>query len=165
MSHKIAPSYALTQHFTENLGIFYGLWIALEATIEHQIGRLLKIAHIETHILIAGMEFGRKANLFRILIMRENGPNAEKIATLLNKLQNEAKRNIFTHSIVHSVMDQVTFIHRKIDNKFSATTTTFTSDEFENHVRNMVSVANEFGRLLNIDQADFQSFCDAASNA
>jgi hypothetical protein len=157
--------YANTSHFTNNLGTFYGMWLALEATIDYQIGRLLKQPYTETHILTAGMEFGRKANLLRILISRSDHPNKEHIKRLLTKLQQESKRNIFTHSILHSLADEVTFIHRKIDGAFSATGTRFTKGEFESHVKNMVNLANDFGRALDFDHDDFQSFCAEAHNA
>jgi hypothetical protein len=163
MKHKLAPSYAHTNHFSNQLGSFYTVWIVLEMTIEYQIGRLLKLPYEETHIIVAGMEFGRKANLLRILLGRSGNPDAGKITTVLNEIQNTAKRNIFTHSLLHSIMDEVTFIHRKTDAAaFSATKARFTSDEFEAHVLKITKLANELGVLLKIDNADYQAFCEAA---
>ena len=70
---------------------------------------------LKTHAIVAGMEFGRKASLFRILLEQTNHPKKEEIKTLLTKIQNEAKRNIFTHSIIYSDNDiSVEFIHRKV---------------------------------------------------
>jgi hypothetical protein len=111
------------------------------------------------------MEFGRKANLLRVLVGRSEHPNKNEIKRLLTKIQQESKRNIFTHSILHSLPNEVTFIHRKIDGTFSAIATRFTKDEFCAHVKNMIGIANEFGGLLQIDQNDFQAFCEAAHNA
>jgi hypothetical protein len=145
----MAPAdYATTPHFTENLGTFYAMWLALEATLDYQIGRLLKQPHTETHILVAGMEFGRKANLLRILMGRSDNSNKDEIKRLLSKIQNESKRNIFTHSILHSGPDEVTFIHRKVDGSFSATAARFTRNEFYNHVKEITGIANQFGALL-----------------
>jgi hypothetical protein len=157
--------YALTKDFTDNLGTFYGLWLALEATIEYEIGRLLNLPDRQTHIVVAGMEFGRKASLFHILLNESDWRNKDEIGTLLTSIQNEAKRNIFTHSILHSVEDEVTFIHRKVQgHKFSVTETKFTRNQFGTHVRKMIDVANKFGALLDIDQEDFHAFCETAHN-
>jgi hypothetical protein len=161
----VTVNYANTSHFTDNLGTFYGMWLALEATIDYQIGCLLNQPYLETHILTAGMEFGRKANLLRILIDRSNHPNKDDIKKLLSTIQQESKRNVFTHSILHSLPDEVTFIHRKIDGKFSATAVRFTKDEFAEHLKNMVNIANRFGALLQFDPLAFQAFCEAAHKA
>jgi len=55
--------------------------------------------------------------------------------------------------------------HRKTEGDFSATQITFTSSEFEKHVRDMTKIVNEFGVALEIDPADFQRFGEAALSA
>ena len=45
----MVTGYAMTDNFTNNLGIFYTLWLSLEATIEYEIGRLLNLPHRKTH--------------------------------------------------------------------------------------------------------------------
>jgi hypothetical protein len=162
----MAINYAMTDDFRKNFGIFYSLWLILEATIECAIGRFLDLPHRKTHILMAGMEFGRKASLLRILLDDSDHPDREKIRNLLVKIQNEAKRNIFTHSLLKSEVDNVTFVHRKVQNgKFTVTSTKFSPDEFNKHVVDIIAVSNEFGLLLGINQEEFEAYCQAAINA
>jgi hypothetical protein len=72
----------------------------------------------------------------------------------------------FTHSLLHSVEDQVTFIHRKVQNgKFSVTQTAFTKSQFDAHVCKIISTANKFAELLDIDQEDVHAFCETAYDA
>ncbi len=158
--------YALTNDFTDDFGTFYALWLALEVTIEYEIGRLLHLPHRKTHIIVAGMEFGRKASLFHILLDESEHRDKAKIRALLTTIQNEAKRNIFTHSILHSTENDVTFVQRKVQShKFSVTRTTFTRQQFHAHVQKMIAVINELGELLAHDKNDFQVFCETAYNA
>jgi hypothetical protein len=149
--------------FLRDLGHFYGLWSALESSLDYMIGRLLKIPHVETHILTVGMEFGRKANLLRTLLARSDHPEKDRIRSLLRKIQNEARRNIFTHSIMHSDAESVTFVHRKMDGDYTGTPWRFTGEEFRQHVSDITAYAGDLSDLLGIDEADFQAFGRAAS--
>jgi hypothetical protein len=156
---------ALTVPFTCLVGRFYGMWASLEASIDYSIGRLLKIPHTDTHILTAGMEFGRKANLLRALLTRSDDPDRDKIKSLLTKLQNEARRNIFTHSLMFSDENSVTFVHRRMDGTYTGSEIRFTGPEFEKHVVDITNLARDLGRFLNIDPDDYQAFGRAASSA
>jgi hypothetical protein len=158
--------YAYTDHFANTLGTFYVAWLALEATIECAIGRFLCLTHRRTHIIMAGMEFGRKASLFHVLLNESSYPNKAKIGELLTTIQKEAKRNIFTHSLVHTEPQEVTFIHRTVKKqKMKVSKTKFTKDEFEEHVQEINITMNEFGELLNIDETDLTAFFEAAYKA
>jgi hypothetical protein len=146
--------------------MFYGLWTALDSTIDYEIGKLLGLPPRTTHTIVAGMEFGRKASLFRILLNQSELPKKTEIDKLLVTIQNEAKRNIFTHSIIHSLADEVTFVHRRVQNGvFSVRLTKFTRAEFESHVREIMRISNKLGALLAIDRDDYETFCDVAYNA
>jgi hypothetical protein len=166
MTNGSRVNYALTDHFYTYLGKFYGLWIALDSTIDYEIGQLLGLAPIKTHALVAGMEFGRKASLFRILLGQSDLPKKTEIDSLLVTIQNEAKRNIFTHSIIHSLQDEVTFVHRRVQNGvFSVGLAKFTRTEFESHVREIKKILKKLGDLLAIDRDDYEAFCDVAYKA
>jgi hypothetical protein len=156
---------AFTVKFNENLGLFYGMWLAMEATVDYLIGRYLKLPHEETHILTAGMEFGRKANLLRVAVTRSTDPNKELIKDLLSKIQNESKRNLFSHSLINSSDTHISFIHRKNDGVYTATETKFTPDEFQAHCRKVAKLAQEFHNATNLDNEDFQAFGKAALSA
>lgn len=154
----------MSDPFLRDLGHFYGLWSALESALDYMIGRLLKIPHLETHILTAGMEFGRKANLLRVLLARSDHPEKDRIRALLTIIQREAKRNIFTHSFLHSDDESVTFVHRKMDGAYTGTEWRFTGPEFRQHVSNVTAYAGDLHGLLGIDEVDFQAFGRAASS-
>jgi hypothetical protein len=159
------PLFIFTDAFLINLGKFYTTWLVLEATIDYTIGRFLKLPHNETHILTAGMEFGRKASLLRVLIDRSDIRNKLEIKQLLRKIQEESKRNIFAHSIIASNPTSVSFFYRKMDGTFSITEHSFTHAEFESHVRKMTSFAHNFSNALNVDMNEFQEFSRAALSA
>jgi hypothetical protein len=155
----------LSDSFLSDLGHFFGLWAALEATIDYMIGSLLKISHEETHILTAGMEFGRKADLLRAFLARSSHKEKDRIGPLLTIIQNEARRNIFTHSMISSNADLVTFTHRKVQGAYSTTEITFTGPEFNRHVCTITRYMMDLHSLLDIDENDFQAFGKAASSA
>jgi hypothetical protein len=161
---RAMPKLALTKPFLSDLGLFYGMWSALETTIDYQIGKLLNLPHDETHIITAGMDFGRKANILRVLLKKMELPEKEHMIALIAKIQNESKRNIFAHSQLHSDENTVTFIHRKMGGTYSATETTFTAPEFHEHVADITTLTVEFHRLLAIDQTDLLAFGQAAIN-
>jgi hypothetical protein len=151
--------------FVTNLGLFYGMWSTVETTVDYLIGRYLNLPHEETHILTAGMEFGRKANLLRTLVMRSRDPNKEKIRDLLSRIQSESKRNLFSHSMINSNVDSVTFVYRKTDGIYSAKETRFAAEQFAEHVRSIARLGSEFSNVVKIDDVDFQSFGQAALSA
>jgi hypothetical protein len=148
--------------YVETLGRFYGMWSALEAEVDYLIGRYIQLPHEVTHILTAGMEFARKANLLRTLVMRSTDPDKEKIRDLLSKIQNESKRNLFTHSLITSNTSSITFVYRKADGAYSAKESRFTAEEFRQHVRLVTFLAADFSETAKIDDADFQDFGQAA---
>lgn len=155
----------MTDQFLRDLGHFYGLWSALESSLDYMIGQLLRIPHAETHILTAGMEFGRKANLLRVLLGRSDHPEKDRIRGLLTIIQNEARRNIFAHSIMHSDEESVTFVYRRMDGTYSGTPWRFTGAEFTQHVLNITAYAGDLSDTLGIDEADFQAFGRAAATS
>lgn len=160
-----SPAILTDNTFVENLGLFYAMWSSLETTVDYLIGRYIKLPHEETHILTAGMEFGRKANLLRTLVMRSADPEKETIRGLLSKIQNESKRNLFAHSMINSNANSVTFIYRKTGGVYSAKETRFTAEEFRDHVRTIAYLARDFHNAAKIDDADFQLFGKAALSA
>jgi hypothetical protein len=61
-----------TQPFYGHFGWFYAVWTATELNIDLTIGKLLKLSPEQTHALVAGMQFGRKAALLRSLLSKSD---------------------------------------------------------------------------------------------
>jgi hypothetical protein len=70
--------------------------------IDMAIGRFLNLTDYEAQILTSGMEFGPKARLSHELVKRSLHPKKATIIRSLNKLRNDAKRNILAHSYIVS---------------------------------------------------------------
>ena len=64
-----------TKRFYGHFGRFYAVWSAAELNIDLTIGRILKIPPEQTHTLVAGMQFGRKAALLRSLLPKSDYKN------------------------------------------------------------------------------------------
>ena len=116
-------SFVQTERFYGHLGRFYAVWNATELNIDWVIGKILKITPEQTHALVAGMMFGRKAALLRSLLPKSDYKNVSELKGFLTRLKNESLRNVFTHSLIFSDLDGVTFVHRKSQDDYSAKVT------------------------------------------
>src|SRR4051794_13622251 len=92
------------------LGTFHVLWSTIELTVALGIGKFLRTTHEQTHILTAGMEFGRKATLLRNLAYRGSKPNRKQIVKIIGSLQNDAKRNVLAHGFMVATQTTVRFV-------------------------------------------------------
>src|SRR3974390_3555954 len=89
--------FAYTQRFYAHLGCFYAVWSATELNIDWAIGKILKLSHEQTHVLVARMQFGRKAALLRSLLPKSDYANASEIKGFLTRIRKESLRNVFSH--------------------------------------------------------------------
>jgi hypothetical protein len=159
---SMSTPFANTRHFYEYLGRFYAMWSATELNIDLMIGRLLKITPEQTHALVAGMQFGRKAALFRSLLSESDYSNISELKRFLSRIKNESLRNVFTHSIMFTGTDSVTFIHRYSRDDYKANGYHFKADGFVAHVKEFLQLAEDFGKALNISPDELKVFAKSA---
>jgi hypothetical protein len=147
--------------FHRTLGIFHGMWMMFDVTLDYSIGMFLKCAPIETHILLAGMEFGRKLRLVVELAKRSEHPKKSILVESVRKLQT-AKREIITHSYIASNEENITFVNRGRGGEFKTTRTEFTMEQFSDHVRDMVEATQKYQRALGATMGDLLAFAIAS---
>ena len=156
---------ATQPQFTQLLGTFYAVWSSAELCVSWAIGNFLRITLEETHVLTAGMEFGRKAMLLRALVKRSDHKHKDLILGALNKVQNDSKRNAFAHSFISSTLTTVTFVERYGGGEYKATAHTFTLPEFEAHVKALIQHSAALSTALDFQPVESQKFGDAALRA
>jgi len=137
-----------TVDFNATLGFFYGAWAVSDALMDCAIGRTLRLTHAETHIVTAGMPFGRKIALLRSLVNRGNHKNKQKIIQSINTIQNESLRNIFAHSYLASDEKTVSFIERSHSADYWAKETHFYHETVWQTRCEICSGNEGFGRCL-----------------
>ena len=161
------PDIRTKTEFYAAVGMFHVAWSTTDLVISYAIGNLLKISNEETHVLIAGMEFGRKATVLRNLISRAKHRNKAQIVGALNSVQNDSKRNAIAHGLMtfDTAGTGVTFIDRSRGGEYTATPHYFTYLEFSRHVGWFVDEAERLEVALEIKDEDFQAFARAAISA
>jgi hypothetical protein len=148
--------------FNMHLGFFHGAWAVTEASIDYAIGKFLRLTYEEAHLLTAGMEYGRKAQLLRNIIYRGKHPKRTVLLQHLNTIQNESMRNVFAHSYLASDETSVAFILRSRGGSYSATEYEFTEKEFINHVSKFLEASSAFHTALEVEDIEFFKFQHAA---
>jgi hypothetical protein len=151
-----------TPIFYGHFGKFYAVWSQVELNIDFAIGNILKASAEQTHALVAGMQFGRKAALLRTLLPNSNFSNVPELKGYLTRIRKNSLRNVFTHSLVFSNPGSVTFVHRSSQGEYSADGYRFTADQFVTHVKDFVQLAADFEKALNIPYEELNSFAKAA---
>jgi hypothetical protein len=94
MSKRPPPRFANTTDFYALLGAFYAAWSRAEIVIDCAIWKVLGTTQRQAHILVAGMEFGRKAAVLKSLLRGSNYKNVEQIKGCLTRIR-KSRRNIF----------------------------------------------------------------------
>ncbi len=156
---------AFDDNFLHFMGMFHGMWATLELVLCYGLTKFLKLSPEEGHVLTSGMEFGRKITLLRNLVRRSDDANKGKLISLLGKIQNESKRNVFVHSFITSNAERVTFIDRSRGGDYKVTKHEYTLKEFADHLESFGSAAAELEMLLGIDPAELHRFAEAAFKA
>jgi hypothetical protein len=150
--------YSVSKEYRESLGAFYATWQSFEITLDWAFGQFLKLPDEETHLLTAGMDFGRKATVFRHLVRESNHENKAEIEKHLNAAQNDSKRNIFAHSFARSDADSVIFIERSRHGSYQAKEHRFTKSEFEAHVNKFIETAKSFEKAVGLTRDAMEKF-------
>lgn len=159
------PKLGLQDEFNTLFGRFWGAWLSAELTIDYTIYRLLRISKQQAHLMLAGMEVGRKMRLLESLLKRSTLRRKAEILGYLHVLQNDALRNVFAHSLLWSDEHTVTFLNRHFGQKYAAQEYKFTLIRFRMHVGDVLKNGGKFYEALEIDYDDLQSFGHAALRA
>jgi hypothetical protein len=154
-----APSYP--PNFHKWLGQFHGIWLTLDPVLDYSIGYFLSIPPDDTHIIVAGMEFGRKLRILIDLIRRYPHPQKAELIKQLKILQG-SKRDQITHAYIASDREQVIFILRSRGGEYSATELRFAIKEFGEHVVKILHAAQAYDRAFGAKADDVLAFANAA---
>jgi hypothetical protein len=128
------------------------------------IGKFLELPHEQTHLITAGLEFGRKAILLRALVARSDWKNKGEIIKHIKTIQEDSKRNIFAHSFMRSDDKRVLFVERTNHGAFKVRTHEFEPKSFTAHVRQFIDLAKSLEQELGLTREEIQAFADAADN-
>lgn len=147
-------------------GAFHGIWGAFDMVADYAVGKFLKIPAEQTHLITAGMMFGRKAHLLASLIKHSTETQAKKSKLLgpLNWIRGQAKRDVIAHGYHSISATKVKFIERPPYGEFIPKPLVFTHVEFAVHVRTLGHHAQEFENALEATGADLDAFNNAMFN-
>lgn len=148
--------------FHELLGQFHCIWLMFDVTLDYSIGHFLGIDREETHILVSGLEFGRKLRLLVELLKRSDHPKKDLLVECIGKLQ-AAKRDYITHSYIASNTTNVSFIYRS-RGEFKSGRLEFHIDEFAAHVAGVVLATQLYQRNLGASGEEIDAFAIAVLN-
>jgi hypothetical protein len=158
----MSTMYSATQQFRFELGAFFQVWLAVEFTVDLAIGKFLGVPDEETHLMTAGLSFGRRATLLRSLVARSDHKDKGKITKLLQEIQDNSLRNIFSHAYLLADARSVTFLERIPHGKFTAKSYPFSGPAFTAHVERFIQAAKDFETTLGVSTADVDAFGAAA---
>ena len=156
------PNLLFTTEFAELMGKFQGAWASLELVTDVAICRFLKVTAKETHLITAGMTFGRKAQLLAGLVARSEHPKKSEILDAFNKIRGTSKRDTFAHSYIKSDADTVTFLDRAGGGEFHAKEHTFTLEQFRQHVTDFTQAGGRLYLALGLTDRECNEFANAA---
>ena len=151
--------------FIHHLGLFYNAWTAVDLTVDLAIGIFLKIPNDQALILTSGMQFGPKIRLLYEVVSTGDHPNKGAILGPLNKLRNDAKRNVFAHAYIVSTPTKVTFVERRPGGPFKVLLHTYTLEEWVEHVVKFAQASDELWSALGQPAGEYGAFVQAALNA
>jgi hypothetical protein len=162
MGEKPLP-FARSQNFYAMLGGFHAAWSRAEIVLECAIWKILGTTPEQAHILLAAMEFGRKAAILKSLLPGSNHSNQEKIKGCLTRIT-KSRRNAFSHSILASGDSSVTFVHRTAQGEYLATLHKFTPKSFATHVDDFRGLVLEFQKTVGLTDREVARFAAASSS-
>ena len=148
--------------FNPLVDLFLGAWASFEMTLDFAIGKFLKISHAQTHLITAGMAFGKRANLLADLVGRSDHPRKAEILGTFNRLCGMPKREIFVHSLLRPNDGEGHFLARSANGQFKTKSPNFTKDEVMDQLRAFAVAGSDFHIALGVTDADIQSFAAAA---
>lgn len=162
MTQRCIESSGFPPDFHHLLGQFHCMWLMFDVQIDWSIGQFLKIPTEQTHILVAGMEFGRKLRLLIELLKRSEHPRKSALIECIRTLQG-AKRDIITHSYIASNSTSISFIYRS-RGEYKGGRLDFQIEQFSEHVIKMVKATQNYQSALNAPGEEQIAFAMAALN-
>lgn len=156
MAHPEIEIEDFPKDFHEMLGKFHCAWLMFDPLLDYSIGKFLNISFEQTHILVAGMEFGKKLRLLIELLKRSNFEKKSVMIESLRTLQG-SKRDVITHSYIASDEKNLSFIF-KARGGYGASVLNFKIDEFSEHVLKMIVATQKFQDALSADVDELRYF-------
>jgi len=154
-------SLSVRDEFNPLMDLFLGAWASFEMTVDFAIGKFLKTSHEQTHLITAGMMFGRRASLLADLVGRSDHPRKAEILGALNKLCGMSKGDIFIRSFLQP--NQEGFLSRSANGQFKIKSPSLTKAELMDQLRTFAVAGSDFYIALGVTDADIQSFGAAAA--
>jgi hypothetical protein len=161
-SLRIIETLVFPPNFHKLLGQFHCMWLMFDVQVDWSIGKFLNLPTEQTHILVAGMEFGKKLRLLVELLKRSDHPKKATLIESIGTLQ-KAKRDIITHSYIASDETHIRFIYRA-RGEYSAGKLDFHIDQFNEHVATMIQAAQKYQRALGASGDEQIAFAEACLN-
>jgi hypothetical protein len=153
---------AQSKEFAVALGLFYINWTKVELLIDCAISVSLNISATQTHLITASIDFGRRAQWLRALIVEKKPKEQGKILRALNSIQNDSKRNVFAHSYLSSGETSVTFVERVPFGRFTIKTHRYDWNGFKAHVDGIANHCAALQEALGISDSELSSFAQVA---
>jgi hypothetical protein len=144
--------------FIETLGHFHCIWLMFDVTLDFAIGYFLAIDFEETHILVSGLEFGRKLRLLVELLKRSKHDKKDILIESIKTIQ-ASKRDIITHSYIASNTTNISFVY-KSRGEFKSGRLEFHIDDFTNHVAKIIQATQRFQNSLGVSDETIGHFAN-----
>jgi hypothetical protein len=148
--------------FNVPMDLFLGAWATFEMTLDFAIGKFLQTSHEQTHLITAGMAFGRRGRLLADLVIHSDHPRKAQILGAFNKLCGMRKQEIFVHSFLQPNEEEGAFLARSANGQFRTKSPGFTKAELMDQLRAFAVAGSDFYIALGVTDADIQSFGAAA---
>ena len=150
--------------FNVFIDLFLGAWASFEMTVDFAIGKFLKTTHEQTHLITAGMMFGRRARLLDDLVGRSDHPRKTEILGAFNKLRGMSTKGIFVQCCRWSNEEEGHVLERSADGRFKIKSRNFAEAEFMDCLRAFAAASSDFYLALEITGADIRAFGAAAES-
>lgn len=151
--------------FSFAFGVFHLTSSRLDIVTDFAIHKFSKLSPEETHLVTAGMMFGRKGRLLADLIGHSDHVRKGAILGAFNKIRGNNKRDILVHGILYSSDDnqlEISFIDRSISGEYKAIIHKFTLHELFNYITVFTSNCTEFEKELGLSQEELNGFVMAS---
>ena len=149
---------ATRDEYNALMDLFWGAWATFEMTLDFAIGKFLNTSHEQTHLITAGMMFGRRARLLADLVERSDHPRKAQISGAFDRLCGMSKRDIFAHFCRPPNQEEAHFLERSADGRFTIKSPRFTHAEFMDQLCAFAVAGADFHSALGVTDADIQSF-------
>jgi hypothetical protein len=127
----------------EAYGLFFIFWQHFDETLEYIIYKEAKLTRTHAAIIVSGLGFERKASIARSLLALNNDKHKQIIA-IINRIINNAERNMLVHGVLKLEGNDARFIKRTTDNSIKMKAKHLDRIEL---MRKVVSIMNDIDML------------------